>query len=101
MATPIIDPSSDPSLSLYGEIPTGSYVVGNTTINVTNVEETIQQTVLNQSYNNTAGGGNGSVQFNFNSQLVGDSGFTYDPNTDTVTVAGSVVTGNLLAEALD
>ena len=93
MATPIIDPSSDPSLTLYGNVPTGTYIVGNTTINVTNIEEITQQQIFNTSYNNTAGGTNSTVQFNVNNQLVGDAGLTYDPNSDTLTVAGSVVTG--------
>jgi len=97
MATPIIDPNSDPGLTLYGNVPTGTYIVGNTTINVTNIEEVFNQTIFNQTYNNTAGGGNSQVQFNVNSQLVGDSGLTFDPNTDVLTVAGSIVTGFIQA----
>ncbi len=92
-AQTIIDPNSDPALSVYGEAVPGTITTGNVTINITNVEEVTRTTVINQTLNNAAGGANSTVQFNINNQLVGDSGLTYDPNTDSLTVAGTITAG--------
>jgi len=89
----IIDPNTDPALTVYGEAVPGTLTTGNVTINITNVEEVTRTTVINQTLNNAAGGANSTVQFNINNQLVGDSGLTYDPNTDSLTVAGTITAG--------
>ena len=92
-AQTIIDPNSDPTLSVYGESIPGTLTTGNVTVNITNIEEVTRTTVINNTLNNAAGGTNSSVQFNINNQLVGDSGLTYDPNSDNLTVAGTVTAG--------
>jgi hypothetical protein len=95
-AQTIIDTNSDPALTVYGDSVPGVITSGNVTVNITNVEEITQTSVINQTLNNAAGGTNSSVQFNINNQLVGDSGLTYDPNTDNLTVAGNVTAGNFV-----
>jgi uncharacterized protein YaiE (UPF0345 family) len=92
-AQTIIDPNSDPALSVYGDAAPGTITTGNVTINITNVEEVTRNTIINQTLNNAAGGTNSTVQFNLNNQLVGDSGLTYDPNSDSLTVAGTITAG--------
>ncbi len=92
-AQTLIDPNSDPALTVYGRAVPETFPAGNVTVNITNVEEVTQTTVINQTLNNAAGGTNSSVQFNINNQLVGDSGLTYDPNSDNLTVAGTVTAG--------
>jgi hypothetical protein len=92
-AQTIIDPNTDPALSVYGEAVPGTLTTGNVTINITNVEEVTRNTIINQTLNNAAGGANSTVQFNLNNQLVGDSGLTYDPNSDSLTVAGTITAG--------
>jgi len=92
-AQTLIDPNSDPALTVYGRAVPETFQAGNVTVNITNVEEVTQTTVINQTLNNAAGGINSSVQFNINNQLVGDSGLTYDPNSDNLTVAGTVTAG--------
>jgi hypothetical protein len=95
-AQTIIDTNSDPALSVYGEAVPGTYTTGNVTINITNIEEVTRTTFVNNTLNNAAGGANSTVQFNINNQLVGDSGLTYDPNTDNLTVAGTISAGLFL-----
>ena len=92
-AQTLIDPNSDPALTVYGRAVPETFPAGNVTVNITNVEEVTQTTVINQTLNNAAGSTNSSVQFNINNQLVGDSGLTYDPNSDNLTVAGTVTAG--------
>ena len=89
----IIDPNTDPALTVYGEAVPSTLTTGNVTINITNVEEVTRNTIINQTLNNAAGGANSTVQFNLNNQLVGDSGLTYDPNSDSLTVAGTITAG--------
>lgn len=81
----------------------GNFVVGNlvaeTIISSGNVTATnfIGNVVGNISGNVVAPGVNTQVSFNDNGQLAGDSGFTYDKTTETVTVANTVTASNVVA----
>jgi len=57
-AQTIIDPNSDPTLSVYGESIPGTLTTGNVTVNITNIEEVTRTTVINNTLNNAAGGTN-------------------------------------------
>jgi hypothetical protein len=97
----IISTGTDPALATYGNaLNSAAYVSnGNVTYNITQIEQTVQNTTLTNNFNNTAGGSGGQVQFNVNGVLTGDAGFIYNPNNDTVVVSGNVLTGSISATA--
>lgn len=94
-----LDISADSSLNkLYVDtLQDISSTSGNTAIFVTQNQEFITNVVssVTNIINTPVGGNVTEVQFNQNSRPAGDSGFTYDAATDTITVAGNVVTGHL------
>lgn len=45
--------------------------------------------------NGTPGGANTQVQFNFNGDFGGDTNFTFNPNTDTVTIGGNLIANSM------
>lgn len=93
----IISTGTDPALAEYGNaLNSAAYISdGNVTYNITQIEQTVQNTSLTNNFNNTAGGSSGQVQFNSNGLLTGDAGFIYNPNNDTIVVSGNVLTGAL------
>ena len=50
--------------------------------------------------NTFPGGSNTAVQFNNNGEFGGNSNFTYDVNTNVLTITGNVAAGNLLTDNL-
>jgi len=48
-AQTLIDPNSDPALTVYGRAVPETFPAGNVTVNITNVEEVTQTTVINQT----------------------------------------------------
>jgi hypothetical protein len=89
----IVDTSSDAGLStIYPQTPQQVPITsGNTTVYITNKVETVTN-VINQDI---AGGSETEVQFNIGDRLVGDSGFTYDADTDSLQVTGNITVGYL------
>lgn len=45
--------------------------------------------------NGVPGGANTQVQFNFNGDFGGDTNFTFNPNTDTVTIGGNLIANSM------
>jgi len=87
------DPSANLLLNRYGNTATsrtlssGGTVTANV-VNVTNVNTTVTRV-------NNPGGADGDVQFNVGGRSFGgEDAFKYDPATDTLTIAGTVVAGN-------
>lgn len=64
--------------------------IGNTALNFTNPFEVTA----------SAGGANTYVQFNDVSQLGGTPGFTFIKYSNTVSISGGIITGNIVANAL-
>jgi hypothetical protein len=94
----IIDPKTDSGLTSYNtsisKVPTS---VAN--VFVTSIQNTTTQinTQVNQTFTNAnaAAGATTQVQFNDRGGLAGDTGFTYNKDTDSLTVAGNVTTATL------
>jgi hypothetical protein len=94
-----IDPNSDPALSYAGPVIPAAISSGNITINITEEITKVENFNTNIEYNNSAGGANGTVQFNINGNLTGDSGLTYNYQIRTLTVSNSVIAGNFSGNA--
>ena len=99
MADTTLNPNSDPALSYQGPVIPAAISSGNLTINITEEITKVENFNTNIEYNNVAGGSNGTVQFNINGNLTGESGLTYNYQVQTLTVANTVVAGKILANA--
>jgi hypothetical protein len=93
------DPNSDPILSYSGPVIPAAISSANLTINITEEITNVENFNTNIEYNNTAGGANGTVQFNINGNLTGDSGLTYNYQIRTLTVSNSVIASNFSGNA--
>lgn len=92
-----VNTTSDPALSVYASDAQSIPVIGNTAIYITNVNE--------YTINRIAGaaqpaGNTTEVQFNFNGQMDGDDGLTYNPTTDSLDVIGNLTAGTVLTNSL-
>jgi hypothetical protein len=93
----IINTGADAGLSVYAETASNiPPLVGNASIYITNTTEQVTN-VIN---NDVAGGESYQVQYNLNDRLQGDSGFTYNPSTDSVAVAGNLAANAILTDNL-
>lgn len=93
----IINTGADAGLStVYAQTSQQVPVVTNATVYITNKTE-VTNNVINQD---VAGGIDTEVQFNIGDRLVGDSGFTYDQDTDSLSIAGNVFAGQIRTDIL-
>ena len=94
----LVSESSDAGLTaIYpGTLQEIPLTTGNTSIYVTNQIENVTN-IIKAAF---ASGDNQTVQFNTGSQFTGDSGFIYNMYTDTLTVSGSVITGNVRTDSI-
>jgi hypothetical protein len=93
----LIDTTADAGLSYYKEtlqsVPPGT--IANVYVNTVQEKITQINTAVNQIYTNAnaAAGVSTQIQYNDRDFLAGDSGLTYDKNTYSLNVIGTIVTG--------
>lgn len=93
----IVNAGSDSGLSsIYPQNTQGIPAVSNGNIYITATTEIVNN-YINQA---SAGGDTTEVQFNLGDRLAGDSGFTYNKDTDSLYVLGNVTTGALKTDSL-
>lgn len=93
----LVNVSADPALTtIYPATTQAIPPVTNATIYITDKTEYITN-IINSA---VAGGETDEIQFNVGDKLQGDAGLLYDMDTDTLTVAGNTVTGNLKSDHL-
>ena len=93
----IIDPATDPTLRVYATNPQAVPPIGNATVYITNTEEYVTE-IFNLK--GEAGGSAGEIQFNNGNGLGGDSGLTFNQNTETLFVGNSIITNNIRTDNL-
>jgi hypothetical protein len=98
----IVNAGSDDTVSKLYPATTQSIpvITGNASIFITNKQEYITNYVNNTVNSNVAGGNSTEVQFNINDHLIGDSGLTYNADTDSLTVTGVLRAGSLKTDSL-
>lgn len=100
ITNPYISTSSDPALAKYAaELAT---VSANAQVVIIDVTENINKVYYNTTNNvttNNPGGTASQVQFNTGSSFGGDSGFTYNSITDSLTVSGNLIVGAAITGA--
>ena len=93
----IVDTGADAGLNtVYAQTTQTVPPVSNASVYITNKTEIVNN-IINQD---VAGGISTEVQFNIGDRLVGDSGFTYDQDTDSLTIMGNVFAGAIRTDVL-
>ena len=94
-------PFSDPALQVYEPtvlLPPQGF--GTSNVTVVQVDQR-SFTIKNiDNIVNNPGGNTSDVQFNAGGTFTGDAGFTYDPETDSLTVYGDIFTGAVWTDSL-
>jgi len=93
----IIDPSSDAALNVYATNNQSVPVIQSATVTITNTTQYVTE-IYNMKA--TAAGNVGELGFNDGNGFAADSGLTYNANTDSLTVGGTVFAGNLRTDNL-
>lgn len=93
----IIDPGTDPTLSIYATNAQNVPVISSANVVITNTNQYITE-IYNLKA--TAAGNVGELEFNDGSGFAGDTGLTYNAESDSLTVTGNVFAGNIRTDNL-
>jgi hypothetical protein len=94
-------PISDPALQVFEPtviLPAAGY--GTANITIVEIDQRTTSTYNVTNVTNRPGGNIDQVQFSNGSTFGGDSGLTYDPDTDSLTISGNVLAGVVLTDTL-
>ena len=91
----IIDPSTDPSLTVYATNTQSIPPIASATVIITNTQEYVTD-IFNLKAE--AAGIATEIQFNDGSGLAGDSGFTFNQSTETLFVGNTIITNSIRAD---
>lgn len=93
----IIDENADPATAIYATSAQAVPATSQGNIYITNVNE---YTTIRVSSPGQPAGNSTEVQFNFNGQMDGDNGLTYNPTTDSLDLLGNLTAGAVLTDSL-